>query len=244
MQVTIIILLILVLIVCIEAALEDTAPDTEEAEASPPLIVFSEVVSLDSDLGHEAADTGEAGLEAVLAPQVAAARCHAHCSAHWPPGDRRGQQHARCVRVCRLLLVSAPAWANICHAPGPALCGPGCRVACSAHAQLTRGCGGDTGAEVTELSVRLERCLELVWAAEEMAGVVLVAAKDGSGMLNHVATVEAAGARLLVAGETRAKADTLEVLLIGQRGVRARSSVKVTGVILTALTFIALIAPS
>ena len=128
--------------------------------------------------------------------------------------------------MCRLL-VSAPAWANICHAPGPALCGPGCRVACSAHAQLTRDCGGDTGAEVAELSVRLEGCLELVWEGEEVAGVVLVAARDGSGMLNHVATVEAAGARLLVAGETRAKADTLEVLLIGQRGVRARSSVKV-----------------
>ena len=215
--------IILLLVVCVEAALEDTAPDTEEAEVSPPLIVFSEVVSLDSDLTHEAADTAEAGLEAVLAPQLAAARCHAHCSAHWP-GDRRGQQHARCVRVCRLL-VSAPAWANICHAPGPALCGPGCRVACSAHAQLTRDCG-DSGAEVAEFSVRLEGCLELVWAGE-VAGVVLVAAKDGSGMLNHVATVEAAGARLLVAGETRAKADTLEVLLIGQRGVRARSSVKV-----------------
>ena len=223
MQITTVLLLLLV--VCVEAALEDTPPDTEEAEASPPLIVFSEVVSLDSDLTHEAADTGEAGLEAVLAPQLAAARCHAHCSAHWP-GDRRGQQHARCVRVCRLL-VSAPAWANICHAPGPALCGPGCRVACSAHAQLTRDCGGDTAAEVAEFSVRLEGCLELVWAGEEMAGVVLVAARDGSGMLNHVATVEAAGARLLVAGETRAKADTLEVLLIGQRGVRARSSVKV-----------------
>ena len=216
--------IILVLVVCVEAALEDTAPDTEEAEASPPLIVFSEVVSLDSDLTHEAADTAEAGLEAVLAPQLAAARCHAHCSAHWP-GDRAGREHARCVRVCRLL-VSAPAWANICHAPGPALCGPGCRVACSAHAQLTRDCG-DSGAEVAEFSVRLEGCLELVWEGEEVAGVVLVAARDGSGMLNHVATVEAAGARLLVAGETRAKADTLEVLLIGQRGVRARSSVKV-----------------
>ena len=166
MQATITIILLLV--VCVEAALEDTPPDTEEAEASPPLIVFSEVVSLASDLTHEAADTAEAGLEAVLAPQLAAARCHAHCSAHWP-GDRRGQQHARCVRVCRLL-VSAPAWANICHAPGPALCGPGCRVACSAHAQLTRDCG-DSGAEVAEFSVRLEGCLELVWAGEEVAGV-------------------------------------------------------------------------
>ena len=224
MQVTIITILLL-LVVCVDAALEDTAPDTEEAEASPPLIVFSEVVSLDSDLTHEAADTAEAGLEAVLAPQLAAARCHAHCSAHWPP-ERRGQQHGRCVRVCRLL-VSAPAWANICHAPGPALCGPGCRVACSAHAQLTRGCGGDTETEVAEFSVRLEGCLELVWAGE-VAGVVLVAARDGSGMLNHVATVEAVSARLPVAGETRAKADTLEVLLIGQRGVRARSSVKVS----------------
>ena len=97
---------------------------------------------------------------------------------------------------------------------------------------------------MVEFSARLEGCLELVWAGEEMAGVVLVAAKDGSGMLNHVATVEAASARLLVAGETRAKADTLEVLLIGQRGVRARSSVKVTGVILTALTFIALLLPA
>ena len=73
MQVTIITIL-LVLVVCVEAALEDTAPDTDEAEASPPLIVFSEVVSLNSDLTHEAADTAEAAHWPTLHPDTGSSR--------------------------------------------------------------------------------------------------------------------------------------------------------------------------
>ena len=95
----------------------------------PPLYVFSQVVSLSSNMSSSP-PTSDVDIETVLGDQVMMARCQVTCMTQLSPCDL-SPMCGHCLHVCRLL-VETPAWFNICSAPR--LCRPGCQVACGSRA--------------------------------------------------------------------------------------------------------------
>ena len=189
-----------------------------ERDREVPLMVFSQVMILPSNDSRADPADQPAALETVLARAVRVASCEAGCL------TEAQDECSHCRTVCRLL-VSTPAWLNICSAP--AICSPGCRAACQALDQKTdrKLSPGASRWDIKQFGCTLIWEIERDEKTEDLSIMFLVAAVDADQMFYHLATVTANN--MVLDANIASKAETFIILAIGLEGILERHQVEV-----------------